>query len=160
MKLDLRELDGSSGHMSSEEAVRLDDPLSEPVVVPCRVEVDYRLASGTFHFHGVVDGEFSTRCHRCLDPVTQRIGGEFDLMVRRGEHGGESGDDVVVLDLHEHIVDLEPVIHETVVVNTPMIVLCGESCRGLCPTCGANWNHESCQCSQDADPRWDALRRK
>jgi uncharacterized protein len=160
MILDLRQFDRPMGRVSGEESVRVDDPLSDQVSVPCRIDVDYRQSGGTFYFHGVVEGILSTRCHRCLDPVTTRVAGEFDLMVRRGEHEGEMGDEVVVLPPHEHAVDLGRCIRETIVLNVPMIVVCGESCRGLCPTCGANWNRETCPCRQDADPRWDALRGK
>jgi uncharacterized protein len=27
--------------------------------------------------------------------------------------------------------------------------LCRESCKGLCPRCGANLNEETCECRQD-----------
>ena len=160
MILDLREFDRPAGHISGEESVRIDDPMSNEVTVPCRIDLDYRQASGTFHFHGVVEGTISTVCQRCLEPASERVHGEFDLMVRRDEHGGEGGDDVVILAQHEHTVDLEPRIREAVVLNVPMVIVCAESCRGLCPACGVNLNRETCACSQDADPRWDALRRK
>jgi uncharacterized protein len=160
MILDLRELERASGHIAGEESVRIDDPLDDEIAVPCRIELDYRQAGGNYHFHGVVEGRLATRCHRCLDPVTQRIAGQFDLIVRRGEHGGETSDDVVLLPLHEHVVDLGPLIRETVVLNAPMIVLCAEDCRGLCPHCGVNRNRETCACHQEPDPRWDALRGK
>lgn len=160
MILDLREFDRPAGRISGEESVRIDDPMSADVTVPCRIDLDYRQASGTFHFHGVVEGTLATECQRCLDAMTARVAGEFDLMVRRGEHGGESSDDMVVLPLHEHTVDLAPRIRETVVLNMPMVIVCSESCRGLCPACGVNLNRESCECSRDADPRWDALRGK
>jgi len=32
----------------------------------------------------------------------------------------------------------------------PMKPLCAESCRGLCPECGANLNRANCGC----DPKW------
>lgn len=160
MILDLREFDRPAGRISGEESVHVEDPMADDVIVPCRIDLDYRQASGTFHFHGVVQGTLATECHRCLDPVTQPVTGEFDLMVRRGEHGGEGGDDVVVLPLHEHTVDISSRIREAVVLNLPMVIACAPDCRGLCPGCGANLNRETCECSRDADPRWDALRGK
>jgi uncharacterized protein len=160
MILDLREFDRPSGTITGEEVVEVVDPLAGEVTVPCRIELDYRQTSGTFHFHGRVHGTFSSECHRCLDPVQVSTGGDFDLMVRRGEHGGESADDLVVLSSTQHELDLAPVIRETIVLNEPMIVLCSESCRGLCPDCGANWNRETCNHGGATDPRWDALRNK
>lgn len=160
MILDLREFDRPTGTIEGDETVQIEDPLAGEVTVPCRIELDYRQTSGTFHFHGRVKGTYSSQCHRCLEPVQVSVGGDFDLMVRRGEHGGESADDLVVLSSTQHQLDLSPAIHETMVLNEPMLVLCAESCRGLCPVCGANWNRESCNHGEDADPRWDALREK
>jgi uncharacterized protein len=161
MIVDLREFDRPSGTVTGEQNVQIEDPLAGDVGVPCRIELDYRQTSGTFHFHGRVMGTYTSECVRCLDPVKVEIRGEFDLMVRRGEHGGETADDLVVLSPSEHEVDFSPLVHETIVLNEPMIVLCTEACQGLCPTCGANWNRETCghRDAGDGDPRWDALRK-
>jgi uncharacterized protein len=159
MIIDLREFDRPDGTISGEETVQIEDPLAGEVKVPCRIELDYRQTSGTFHFHGRVAGTISSECHRCLDPVNVPVRGDFDLMVRRGEHGGETADDLMVLSPSEHDVDLSPLIHETIVLNEPMLVLCTESCRGLCPVCGVNLNREKCNHGEASDPRWDALRK-
>ena len=160
MIVDLREFHHPQGTIEGEETVQVVDPMAGEVTVPCRIGLDYRQTSGTFHFHGRVEGTFSSECHRCLDPVKVLIGGDFDLMVRRREHGGETADDLVVLSSTQHEVDLTPLIRETIVLNEPMIVLCTESCRGLCPVCGANWNRETCNHGEATDPRWDALHNK
>ena len=159
MIVDLRELLHLSGTLTGEETAQVDDPQAGEVQVPCRVELDYRQTSGTFHFHGRVSGSYSSECARCLDPVKVTVRGEFQLMVRRGEHGGETADDLLVLTPSQHEVDLSAMIRETVVLNEPMIVLCSESCRGLCSVCGANRNREACGHGEAADPRWDALRK-
>jgi uncharacterized protein len=160
MILDLREFDRPSGTIAGDETVQMEDPLAGEVTVPCRIELDYRQTSGTFHFHGRVTGTYASACHRCLDAVEVSVGGDFDLMVRRGEHGGETADDMMVLSPSQHNVDLSPLVRETIVLNEPMLVLCTESCRGLCPVCGANWNRETCNHGEATDPRWDSLRRK
>lgn len=159
MIVDLRELLHPSGTLTGEETAQVDDPQAGEVQVPCRVELDYRQTSGTFHFHGRVSGFYSSECARCLDPVKVTVRGEFQLMVRRGEHGGETADDLLVLSPSQHEVDLSPMVRETVVLNEPMIVLCSESCRGLCSVCGANLNREACGHGEATDPRWDALRK-
>ena len=35
--------------------------------------------------------------------------------------------------------------------------LCSEDCKGLCPGCGVNLNHEACRCKKQVDPRLAAL---
>ena len=35
--------------------------------------------------------------------------------------------------------------------------LCQDDCKGLCPHCGVNLNHGSCNCKPDTDPRLAVL---
>jgi uncharacterized protein len=49
---------------------------------------------------------------------------------------------------------LADVLREQVLLALPMKVICRSDCRGLCPSCGANLNHEECRCETHAtDPR-------
>ena len=48
------------------------------------------------------------------------------------------------------IVDLESILREQIILMLPLKPLCDETCKGLCPHCGANLNHETCTCSTDA----------
>jgi uncharacterized protein len=90
--------------------------------------------------------------------VTFPIGTEFDLVVRRGTGRGdrEPRDDEAVTDNYiivgakEHEIQLHAHIHENVVVSIPMLILCDEQCRGLCPECGANHNHTDCSCRRES----------
>ena len=41
---------------------------------------------------------------------------------------------------------LADVLKEQVLLSLPMKVICQSDCRGLCPSCGANLNHEECRC--------------
>src|SRR5579885_2513888 len=55
---------------------------------------------------------------------------------------------------------LEPVLEEQVLLALPMKVICQRDCRGLCPNCGANLNHEECRCeTHSLDPRMAPLAR-
>lgn len=157
--LDIRSLGYAAAHLSAVDCTLVEDALAGVVSVPCRVDLDCRPSGGAWYVHATVEGEVSAVCHRCLEPVQRTVTGEFDLIVRRGEHGGEVADEVVVLGPHEHEVVLDPFIHETVVVNMPMVIVCRDDCQGLCPTCGANRNRESCHCKPSGDARWDALKK-
>ena len=52
-------------------------------------------------------------------------------------------------------------IREDIVINFPTRLLCSEACKGLCPSCGADLNNNSCDCStEDSFPGiWDDLDR-
>ncbi|MGZ7094338.1 MAG: YceD family protein, partial [Candidatus Angelobacter sp.] len=54
---------------------------------------------------------------------------------------------------------LEDVLREQVLLALPLKVTCRADCKGLCPHCGKNLNHEQCSCSTELeDPRWAALK--
>ncbi len=55
---------------------------------------------------------------------------------------------------------LADVLKEQVLLALPLKVICRSDCRGLCPSCGANLNHEECRCETHAtDPRLAPLAR-
>ena len=50
--------------------------------------------------------------------------------------------------------DTDKLLHNEVLINWPMRVLCKEDCKGICSRCGANLNQGSCVCdTADLDPR-------
>ena len=102
MKVDIREFTEASGSFEGDESVSIEDPIGGEIVAPCHVQVEYRQGHGTIHINGSVTTTLLTRCHRCLDPVRQDLAGEFEVMVRRGEHAAEEGDDVLTLPLHQY----------------------------------------------------------
>jgi uncharacterized protein len=114
-------------------------------------------------------GRLSTRvevaCARCLEPVSQNVKREFDLLYRpQGIDGGH--EELSVTDAEAEIgyytgdgLLLEEVLREQVLLSLPLRTLCGEECKGLCPQCGKNLNQGACQCERPPDPRWQALGR-
>lgn len=94
-------------------------------------------------------------CSRCLEPAVVHV--EVDA---REVHDPDSGDDELVCDFvveHDDL-DLAAWASDAVGIQFPVRVLCSDDCKGLCPQCGANWNHERCECVQPVgDPRWAKL---
>ena len=114
-------------------------------------------------------GQLSTRlelqCARCLEPVSQDVKREFELLYR--PLGADAGrDELSVTDAEAEIgyyqgngLLLEDVLREQVLLALPLKVTCREACKGLCPQCGKNLNQEQCSCSREIeDPRWAALK--
>ncbi len=57
----------------------------------------------------------------------------------------------------EHV-DLDDLVREQILLALPTRQLCRDDCKGLCPTCGANLNQTTCDCSaEEIDPRFAAL---
>ena len=104
-------------------------------------------------------------CSRCLEPFTQEVEVHIEeafvptvdmasgLPIERDES------DVAVLIDEHHILDLSEILRQSILLALPLMPVCSPDCRGLCPVCGANLNHETCSCTvENVDPRWSALR--
>jgi len=102
------------------------------------VDADLRVEDmvGGVLVRGDVGAAMRLRCNRCLRPVSFRAGAP--VMKAYGEEaGGDIGPDGVI--------DLAPVLHDELCLSVPLVPLCSESCRGLCPVCGADLNEGSCE---------------
>lgn len=114
-------------------------------------------------------GRFASRvtgcCARCLDDYDFSLDKEFDFVLAPGPVKSERGaeelnrDDLGLSYYASEEIDLTPLIAEQVLLALPTRPLCSDTCRGLCVSCGANLNRESCGCSAGAtDPRMAIFR--
>jgi uncharacterized protein len=100
-------------------------------------------------------------CDRCLEPHTLAIDDEFMLIIINPENLEESGleDDAIIPYPKDDRLELDDTIFRLIILDWPMKSLCDEKCKGLCPQCGVNLNHEQCNCGDfKIDPRWEALK--
>ena len=111
---------------------------------------------------GRVSAPWSGVCRRCLEEASATLIAEVRELCRDPRDAaldpigtGEEGDESYVVGADE--LDVEPVVRDACILELPLAPLCSESCRGLCPTCGANRNRDECLCEQEVDPRWSAL---
>ena len=44
-------------------------------------------------------------------------------------------------------IEIDDDIREEILLSFPAKILCSDSCKGLCPRCGADLNKEPCRCS-------------
>jgi len=100
---------------------------------------------------GAVDAPWAGTCRRCLAPTA----GTVHVAVR--ELYTEGGDGEETYPLEDDEVDLEPLVRDAVLLELPVTSLCRPDCKGLCPSCGADWNEGPCDCRAPADPRWAPL---
>jgi DUF177 domain-containing protein len=96
-------------------------------------------------------------CVRCLEPLEDvEVEAEFqELYFFPGEDAGEDEDAVF---LFGDLLDLEPVVHDAVVLALPLSPVCREDCLGLCSECGALLNEDPDHSHETVDPRWAALK--
>jgi uncharacterized protein len=124
---------------------------------PKDIVADIRL-KGSFH------GEFETPCARCVEPVSHRLDGDFDLLFRPpnvdvvGSEHAISTPETEIGYYDNGGLTLEDVLREQVLLSLPARTLCQQDCKGLCPRCGENRNQTACSCDDGpSDPRWEAL---
>ena len=65
----------------------------------------------------------------------------------------QSDDDEEIVLLENDEVDLGEVARTAFILEMDMKTLCSPDCKGLCPGCGVNLNHEACRCKKAVDPR-------
>jgi uncharacterized protein len=102
---------------------------------------------------GRISGRLRLRCSRCLadydEPFRQAVDEIFYLEAPPEEEGYRVTGDTI---------DLEPLVRDVVVLAIPAAPLHSDSCRGLCPVCGADLNVVDCGHRPDTtDTRWAPL---
>lgn len=89
-----------------------------------------------------ISAQTKSECSRCLDPIDQRVATEFTELYAFNER---SITESQLLLPKNHQIDLAPLIREYLILDMPIRPLCKANCKGLCPVCGVNHNHEECE---------------
>ena len=119
---------------------------------PLSYTVDVTNTGDAFLVSGIVRGKGVCACGRCLDDVEVDIASEVEgyFLIEEPDESqmGEWEEDEFDVLGDDHVIDLEPLLVAAILVDLPLMPLCREDCAGLCPTCGANLNRESCNCAE------------
>jgi uncharacterized protein len=102
-------------------------------------------------------GDFT--CDRCAEPFQQPVQDNVNLLYTSDpEMKGQEEDGIYYFSPSTAELDLTDPLRQTLILALPAKRICRETCRGLCPHCGVDLNHETCQCpTGHDDPRWDKL---
>lgn len=140
--------------------------VTAPVVLKMTIHKD----QGRYRLVGSVRSALELDCSRCLDAFALPVEQTFDLrylpastgVTATDEHEEEievSDDDVSITFYRDEHIDLIELLREQFYLALPMKPLCKRDCQGICPQCGANRNHTTCDCNpQWEDPRMAGLR--
>jgi len=94
-------------------------------------------ASGVLVVRGPAETTLGLTCHRCLSEWSESLRVDVTEAL-----GFEDDDDGYALD--GDTADLEPVLRDALLLDVPLRPLCRDACLGLCGTCGADLNTDSC----------------
>jgi uncharacterized protein len=159
--LDTRELGrrpGSQHTMSFSAPAPADlgiEVLSVPEGSP--VEFDLRLEAvmeGVL-VTGTAQAGLVGECARCLEEIDDDFVGNFQELFVYDTSDAEEDE---ASRLEGDLLDLEPLLRDTVVLALPFQPLCRDDCPGLCIECGARLADDPDHQHDEAiDPRWAAL---
>ncbi len=129
----------------------------------CVADLTLQRKDRRIHIDGRVTGELVQACARCTGVVAAELDRTVRAVLVLDPVGGEETEELDLPDLDESyldgdVVDMLELVREQVLLALPPKPLCRDDCRGLCPRCGVDLNHETCSCTDDtADPRLAAL---
>lgn len=159
MLLDLNKLHGPREHFERVFQPSLFDPPDEDyrVAAPVELTLDVEKAgAGAYRVTGRAITRLELDCSRCVEPFRAPVDARFEL--RYVPHTGDaaadqeiSDDDLSTAFYREGMLDVVDLLREQFQLALPMKPLCAQSCRGLCPHCGANLNGADCGCK----PAWE-----
>ncbi|HJU04699.1 MAG TPA: DUF177 domain-containing protein [Nitrospiraceae bacterium] len=138
------------------------------VIGELSVSLNVFMAGRRIEVSGTLTGTFRRQCVRCLkeyeDTLNIPITAEYECdpsVKRHGKpvghdprktHGQEAEAEEVadeeVYPCAGDRLDLSEMLREHIILSVPMQPLCGESCLGLCPTCGQDRNETACGCAE------------
>jgi uncharacterized protein len=133
---------------------------------PLEVTATAEMLDGQIRITGELETKIELVCARCLETVIEEVNRAFDLFYRpvtkdlKPKEDRLKDDDTEIGFFDGEGLFLADVLKEQVLLALPLKVICRSDCRGLCPSCGANLNHEECRCETHAtDPRLAPLAR-
>lgn len=116
------------------------------------------------HVRGCVRADIQMTCARCLDLLPYPLVAEFSQYYQSNTQHRMVGEialqkkDLDIGFFSGDFIDVSDIVCEQILLNVPMKPLCQDKCKGLCPYCGKNRNHDHCGCEIImADPRLASL---
>lgn len=145
-----------------EEDIQLDDDIE--VVGPIDGHVRMRRTNQGLLVDGWVELTLELSCSRCLKTFEQPMHVNFEEqfyptvdVITGMPLDPFDEDEIFPIDAH-HEVDLTEAVRQNVLLALPMVTICQEDCKGLCPQCGQDLNLGSCECKPEVDARLSVLK--
>lgn len=113
---------------------------------PLTVTGQYVFDGKAFSVEGVVKTSLRSVCARCAEPFSEPMELSFsERFVKTAERDPDS-------ETYPYEGDrlcLDQAVMDNLFLHLPLTSVCRPDCRGLCPVCGVNRNHEPCSCEPE-----------
>ena len=130
----------------------------EKIVPTKEVEIDGTVTSDDeiVVMKAKIKAELELTCSRCVDTFIYPIDIDIEERFTNNSEISENDDAVFVKD---DVLDISEIVESEIISTLPIKRLCSEDCKGLCQSCGANLNKETCTCeNEDIDFRLAGLK--
>lgn len=141
-----------SGHIPELEGVVDGFEFKDPVVFNGKLQN----IGGILKLIGSLKVSYFTKCYKCLNDMKR----EVVIPVREDFIHAEKAEDSEAYTYEGNYVSIDKVMKDNIVLNLPMKEACSDSCKGLCPRCGADLNKMDCGCSREEEfsPKMEKLK--
>ncbi len=97
---------------------------------------------------GYVRGSAHTDCARCLEDAAYDLDAVIEeyFLTENAELPEGADEDEFERLPGNHVLDVESLVAGALAFDLPLVPLCSDDCKGLCPHCGANLNEGPCGC--------------
>lgn len=116
---------------------------------PLHWQADITNTGGALLVSGTVKGTAKGSCARCLEDAVFDVEGEIEgyflIPGQEADLDDLEEDEFDTLPTDE-MLDMAPLIEAALVLEMPLVPLCKDDCKGLCPKCGQNLNEGDCGC--------------
>lgn len=111
---------------------------------------------------GTVRADAVGECSRCLESFIEPVDLYLtELFAYPNSVTDQTTEEDEIYRIEDDLIDLEPVVVDTVGLELPLRPLCSDDCEGLCPECGIRLAiAESGHGHDRMDPRWAGLAAK
>ena len=136
--------------MSLDERVEVPPFSSFSFPQGAHVRLDLRRVGRGLEIDGTVEAQLAGTCDRCLDdvvvPLTVEVEERFDPPGGTDDPFGENN------VLSGTMLDVGDLVRQVTTSALPFGLVCSETCRGLCDTCGKSKNEGGgCSCPPDTE---------
>ncbi len=162
MKIVITDIPDEGLIIDVEEKLELEE---DRAASPVNGSLQVTRADGEVIVTGKVTTELDLQCSRCLrdfrKPLDIAVNVVYHPIEEIAEERHGLRDDEMDMGFYRgEEIDLQELVREQVLLNMQMKPLCDESCKGICPDCGADLNAGACRCgTREIDPRLEVLKK-
>lgn len=125
---------------------------------PATGTVTFTLKGENVHAEGALHSVLHGTCARCLEETTLPLHAQVEMVFWPREKQSEraaaelEADELDSAFYDKHSVKPEDDLREILLLEVPLVLVCKDDCKGLCPHCGTNLNTGSCACAPEPEP--------